>query len=162
MSNRLVPQPEPATRYLRLLAETPARLADLAKSTRDDVLSNSPGPRSWSAVQILAHVWGFSDVWTFSTLAMLAEDEPQLALFDPRRWARAVGYVRLPFQVSLGGLAVSRRELVRALQDQSLSVWARRGMIRGRAHSVYSRTRRMAEHELEHLKQLRGLLAAKG
>lgn len=161
MTNRLVPQAGLATHYLKVLAGTPACLADLAKSSGEDALSPSPDPRNWSPVQILSHVRGCSDVWTFSMLAMLAQDEPQLALIDPRQWSRAVGYARLPFQVSLEALAVSRRELLQALQDRPLSVWARRGTIGGRAHSVYSQARRMAEHELEHIEQLRGVLAAK-
>ena len=158
MSNRLVPQATLIEEYLRVLSETPAALKRLAEPFDEDGLASSPDPKSWSAVDVLAHLRACSDVWTFSIMAMLAEDEPSLAFIDPRRWARVAGYAHLPFRPSLQAFGASRAGLLTALTDQTLETWGRRCTIGGRAHSVYSQVRRMAKHEKEHQVQIAQLL----
>lgn len=158
MSKRLIPQAPMVEKYIGLLADSPLALSQMAEPYGEDALAASLGPKTWSAVEILAHLRGCSDVWTFSILAMLAEHEPTLAPMDPRRWAKAAGYARLPYRQALDDFAAARRGLIHALRDRPLADWERRCTIGGRAHSVYSQVRRMAEHELDHLDQMRGLL----
>ena len=89
MSKRLIPQAPMVEKYIGLLADSPLALSQMAEPYGEDALAASLGPKTWSAVEILAHLRGCSDVWTFSILAMLAEHEPTLAPMDPRRWAKA-------------------------------------------------------------------------
>jgi hypothetical protein len=145
---------------LGTLAATPRRLKDMAAGLSDARLSESPGGKAWSPVEVLAHIRGCSDVWSFSILAMLAEREPQLALIHPRRWARAAGYAGRPFSDSLRTFAVNRAEFLAALGGHPDSAWGRTGDIAGRAHSVYSQVRRMAKHEAGHVEQIHSLIEA--
>lgn len=160
MTNRLTPNPRVIQDSLESLSSTRSVLAELTAACDDDILSAQPAGRAWSPVEVLAHIRSCSDVWSFSVLAMLAEDEPSLALIDPRRWARAAGYAEMAFRPSLEAFGVARVELLRALGAQPGSAWGRKADIADRAHSVYSQVRRMAKHESEHVEQIRHLIEA--
>lgn len=157
MERRLQPDPQVITESLAVLASMPADLRAAARGHADAELSQAPGS-GWSVVEILAHVRGCFDVCSFSILAMLAEDEPLLALIDPRKWARAAGYAGQTFSRSLVAFEIGRGEFMEVLHALSDEGWSRMVDIGGRRHSVYSQTRRMAKHEVEHLEQIRGLL----
>jgi hypothetical protein len=117
---------------------------------------NAPSPdKAWSPIQILAHLRACSDVWTHTLYAMLAEERPNLALFDLRRWAKAAGYASLDFERSLlQTFELQRDELVRLLRALPVEAWERAATIEGRTRTVFSQARRMALHEVEHCEQL--------
>ncbi len=154
----LKPTPSEIEKHLKILEETPSRLAAATSSLSEARLSAPPlHAKGWSAVENLAHVRACADIWTYSIYAMLAEESPKLALLDERRWAKATGYARLRFRPSLRAFVLQREELLDVLQRLTLEAWARQADIDGRRHTVFSQARRMARHELEHCAQIEAL-----
>lgn len=143
--------------YLDVLAQTPHRLAACTARLSDAQLHAAPGPKAWSPAEVLAHLRGCADLWMHSIYAMLAEDKPQLALLDERRWAKAARYAELKFSPALQAFTLQRAELLAVLRGLPLERWSRAAVIAGRTHTVYSQARRMAKHEAEHCDQLETL-----
>jgi hypothetical protein len=140
--------------YVAMLEETVARISALTDRLTDEQLATPPGNKEWSVIEILAHVRGCNDVWTYSIYAMLAENNPILPDVDERRWAKAARYASLGFQQSFQALRLSRAELLRVLRDLPEAGWERTCDIGRRKHSVFSQVRRMALHEQEHWAQI--------
>jgi hypothetical protein len=145
--------PAALEKVLAALAETPPRLTALSAGHDDAALAQPPAPKAWSPQEVLAHLRGCADLWTYSIYAMLAESQPALPLLDERRWARAAGYARLPFSESLRTFSLARAELLAVLRGLPVEAWERAATIEGRRHTVFTQARRMALHEQEHWRQ---------
>lgn len=156
--SRLEATPGEIAEQLALLKSTVGRLSACTKGLSNSQLATPPDPKSWSVLQILAHLRGCADLWTYSIYAMLAEKEPVLALLDERRWAKAARYDSLPFDKSFKAFALQRSELLNVLQALEPDAWMRLADIGGRKHSVVSQVRRMARHEDEHCTQIEALV----
>jgi DinB superfamily len=152
---------EEAEKFVGILEETPKRIAASTAGMTKAQLRTAPGPRAWSAVEILAHLRACDDLWTFSLYAMLAEprQRPALPRLDERRWARARGYARLEFGPSLKAFTLARAELLGTLRGLPEEAWSLTADIGGRNHSVFSQVRRLALHEVEHRGQFEALIA---
>lgn len=157
--SRLKATPAEIEKHLALLAETPQRLATAVAGLDDAHLSRRPAERTWSAVEVLAHLRACDEVWSFSIYAMLAQDAPVLPLLDERRWAKTLRYADLGFVRSLQAFGLRRGELLHVLRQLPAESWQRSGVIEGRTHTVFSQVRRMALHEAEHCEQIETLLA---
>jgi hypothetical protein len=140
--------------YVAMLDETIQRISALTDGLTDEQLATAPGKKEWSVVEILAHVRGCNDVWTYSIYAMLAEANPILPDVDERRWAKATRYASLGFQQSFQAFSLSHAELLHVLRDLPEATWERTCDIGGRKHTVFSQVRRMALHEQEHWAQI--------
>jgi DinB superfamily len=143
---------------LSLLTETPLRIAAMTTDKDDTLLQAKHDKKSWSANDILAHVRSCADLWTHSIYAMLAENEPVFSDVNERKWAKVTRYDELPFAESLLIFSLQRGNLVRVLSALPFESWERSAMIFERKHTIFTQTRRMAKHEMEHLEQLESLL----
>jgi len=142
-----------------LLAETPRRIAACtAGLSAEQQLGRAAERRVWSAVEILAHLRGCEELWSFSIYAMLTQHNPVLPELEPRRWAKTMGYDKLEFAASFEVFAQRRAALLSVLADLQEVSWSRTATIKGRTHSVFSQVQRMAKHELEHCGQLEEML----
>jgi hypothetical protein len=150
--------PEEIEKYLKLLAETPHRLASISQGINNTRLHFSPDEKAWSANDILAHLRSCADVWGKSIQDMLARDNPTLPYVHPRQWVRKTNYLELDFHSSFQAFSAQRKELLNLLKDLTFAGWSRTAMIKGREHTVFSQTRRMALHENEHCEQLASIL----
>lgn len=150
--------PQEIDRALRLLEATPARLNALAAGIPLERLASSPGPKIWSAQEVLAHLRACADLWGASIYAMLSDSEPALADSDERKWAKLAGYTDVPFHAGLERFSHERAVLLRVLRGLETEGWERGGMILGRRHTVFSQARRMAKHEAEHCEQIEALV----
>jgi hypothetical protein len=149
-----IPKPEALPEVLALLAATPVRLAACARGLSAARLAERPNPKSWSAVEHLAHLRGCDAVWTETIYAMLVEVEPALPLLDPRQWARKLKYDQQHYADLLAAFSARRAELLAVLTPLPLAAWTRGADIGGRRHTVYSQARRLARHESEHCPQV--------
>ncbi len=143
---------------LRLLTETPGRIAAATEGLDDDQLQHRPDAKTWSANDNLAHLRACADVWGETIAAMLREDEPALKHIHPRTWMKKTDYPRLPFRDSFRDFVDQRRALLQALNDLDFADWSRGAMIKDRRHTVFSQARRMALHEVTHCEQIEGLV----
>ncbi len=155
---RLKPTSKEIELHLKQLADNPLAIRAMIAGLSADGLRWSSGKKDWSVVDILAHLRACSDVWCFSIYAMLAENQPVLPLLDEHRWAKVLGYAALSFEVSFNVFRVQREKLLRALLTINIEAWERTANIGGHNHSVFSETRCLALHEVEHLNQFQEIV----
>ena len=117
--------PTEIEKMLRLLAETPRRIAAATGTLNDNQLYLKPDKNSWSANDILAHLRACADVWSETMVLMLQEDEPTLQDISPRDWLKKSDYPALPFQESFLSFVDQRRELLQTLYDLDIVEWSR-------------------------------------
>jgi uncharacterized damage-inducible protein DinB len=142
---------------LRLLAETPRRIAAVSDDLSGEQLNLEPDSKSWSANDILAHLRACADVWGETIEAMLTKDEPVLKHISPRTWMKRAEYPQLAFSVSFQAFVEQRDDLLQTLNDPDFAGWSRGAMIKNRRHTVFSQARRMALHEVTHCEQIEAL-----
>ncbi len=144
-------------KYLELLADTPRRLTAASAGVDESRLRLKPDPSGWSAVDALAHLRACADVWGDSIESMLAEDEPKLSDLHPRQWVKRTDYPSLSFADSLQAFTRQRKKLLELLKPLRFEDWSRGAMIGERRHTIFTQTRRMAQHEAEHCAQVEAL-----
>ena len=150
--------PSEIEKYLRIISETPQRIAQAAKGLEEARLQFKADAKSWSGNDILAHLRSCADLWTHSIYAMLAENEPVFSDIDERKWAKVTRYAELPFKESFQAFSLQRENLLHVLKALPLESWERSAVIFERKHTVFSQVRRLAKHEAEHCEQITSLL----
>ena len=155
---RIQATPDEIEKHLIVLAQTPECITACTRDLDDSSLAASPDVKTWSAVQLLAHLRACADLWGYTIYSMLAENTPAFSLIDERRYAKAVRYADLTFSASFDVFCLQRAELLAVLRHLTIDKWERSGMQEGRTISVFRQVRRMALHEMEHCNQLEVLL----
>lgn len=150
--------PPEIEKYLGILAAAPQRIQEEVKGLDEAQLQFKAGEKSWSVNEILAHLRSCADLWTHSMYAMLAENEPSFSDINERKWAKVTRYADLSFAESFQAYSLQRENLIRVLRALPFESWERSALIFERKHTVFTQTRRMAKHELEHMEQIENLL----
>lgn len=143
---------------LRLLPETPQRIAVAIADVAPERLQAKTDAKAWSVNEILAHLRACVDVWVGTMDRMLLEEQPTLRHISPRTYLRKTDYLTVPFAESLALFGAERAALLEKLQPLTLEQWARSAMIQERQHTVFSQARRLALHEEGHCGQIEGLM----
>jgi len=151
-----------ANQTLRVLADTPKAIARIARGSDDRQLHLKPAPDAWSARDIVAHLRACAEVWGRSINRMVAEDHPTIRYVSPRGWINRTDYLQQGFRDSLRQLSEARAGLLETLKALNATGWSRRatftGTTLGRDATVLSYAKRIADHEVRHLDQLRRTL----
>jgi hypothetical protein len=147
---------------LTLLSATPKQIARVARGHSDRQLHRKPAPDAWSARDIVAHLRACAEVWGGSIRKMLTQDHPTIRYVSPRGWIKKTDYLEQTFAASLREFAHQRADLLETLEALDTTGWSRRatftGTTLGRDATVISYARRIAEHEVGHIDQLRRTL----
>ncbi len=147
---------------LAALSDTPKQITRIARGSNDRQLHRRPAPDAWSARDILAHLRACAEVWGRSIGRMITEDHPTIRYVSPRGWIRQTDYLEQGFRDSLREFAQARAGLVETLSALDAVGWSRRatftGTTLGRDATVLSYAKRIVDHELAHLDQLRRTL----
>jgi hypothetical protein len=146
--------------YLKLLAKTPRRIASVSKGIENTQLQRRTAKEPWSANDILAHLRSCADVWGKTIHEMLVKDNPTLPYVHPRQWIKKTDYPKLDFQLSLQAFTSQRKDLLKTLKRLSFEDWSHASMIKGREHTIFTQTRRMATHEDGHCEQIEEIIKA--
>jgi hypothetical protein len=145
-------------KHIEMLNHTPGRITAVISGLDEASLSWSPDRKTWSAVEVLAHLRACLDIWGFSIYAMLAEDIPMLPEIDERRWAVIAGYKKNSFHRSFQVFNSQHAALIEVLGGLAFESWSRESRINGRQHTIFSQVRRIAIHEVVHCVQLEELI----
>src|SRR5262245_8539573 len=149
-----------ANRIVDLLAATPARLRELVAGV-DDGGSAAPAGEEWAPLDVLAHVVAANAILAPRLLQILVRPGVTLPAFDERRWAELTARARLTPAALLDLFAAERAALVGLARTLTPAEWALEGQHEvARARSVRQIAAHMAEHEREHIAQLRALVEA--
>jgi DinB superfamily len=143
---------------LTLLAETPARIAELTADLAAAQLHTPPNQDEWSVNDVLAHLRACSDVWGTCIEAIITEDKPTLRAINPLTWIKKTDYLELEFRPSLRSFATQRADLLAVLEPLPHEGWSRTATVTG-AGKVLQRTvlfygQWLAGHERQHVKQV--------
>lgn len=149
-------------RVLTVLASTPRQIAGIARGHDERQLHRKPAPQAWSARDIVAHLRACAEVWGRGIERMIADDHPTIRYVSPRGWIKKTDYLEQDFKTSLRSFSASRTALLETLRALDATDWHRgatfSGTTMGRDASVLGYAKRIAEHEVGHLAQLRRTL----
>ena len=162
MTNSMqIPETE-ITNLLRLLAETPARLAAMTSTLKSERLERKVNDDEWTVNEVLAHLRVCAEVWGQSILVMISQEQPTLRYVSPRTVAKKRNYAIQPFGTSLLEFSRQRHELIQQLSALAQEAWSRgatfTGTTRGREQTILSYVQRMVDHEAAHLAQIEQIL----
>lgn len=149
---------------LAALSEIPQRIVRITAGVDDQLLHRQPAPDAWSARDIVAHLRACAEVWGRSIERMVTEDHPTVRYVSPRGWIKRTDYLEQSFRDSLAEFTKARAGLVAALGALDASGWSRGATFTattsGRDATVLSYAKRIVDHELIHLDQLRRTLGS--
>lgn len=148
---------------LATLAETPKEIGRIARGHDDRQLHLPPEAEAWSARDIVAHLRACAEVWGRNIDRMIQEDRPTIRYVSPRGWIKKTDYRDQGFRLSLRAFSEARAALLDTLRPLDKAGWSRRatftGTTLGRDATVLIYAKRIADHEVHHLDQLRRTLA---
>lgn len=142
---------------VRLLSETPERLAALSKGLSEAKLQEAFGQGERSFKETLAHLINTESISSGAIYLALMLDEPMLpAIHAERDLGKLLRLDLLPFSELMMYFTTRRTVLLRILVSLTEDQWSRSIRENGkqRKESVYWRARGLALHELEHLNDL--------
>jgi uncharacterized damage-inducible protein DinB len=146
--------------HIAIQRETPRALAELIAGVSDEVLRQPPSPGKWSVIEILSHLAEDEVATSWRYRQMLENDGIRLEGFDQDKWSSWGDYRSRSAKESL--------ELFRLLREANLKMfarltpeeWQRKGVHSERGPtSVEGLMRHMAGHDLNHMEQIRRILA---
>ena len=142
---------------MRLLKETPEKLAALSNGLSQKQLTTPLGSGERSPTEALAHLINTEALSSESIYLALMLKEPLIANIHAERDLGALlRFDLLSFEDLLAYFKLRRTVLMRVLESLSETQWSRviREAKKQRKESVYWRARGQALHELEHLQDL--------
>lgn len=142
---------------LRLLTETPVRLAVLSKGLSELKLQEPLGKGERSFTETVAHMINTESISSDAIYLALMLNEPMLPdIHAERDLGKLLRFDLLPFSELMTYFATRRTVLLRILASLTDEQWSRsiRDNGKQRKESVYWRARGLALHELEHLQDL--------
>ena len=142
---------------LRLLRETPERLAVLSTGLSEKELQRPLGTGERSFIETLTHLINTEAISSESIYLALLMNEPMIAnIHAERDLGKLLRFDLLPFGELMAYFKLRRTILVRVLEPLAGKQWSRliREEKKQRKESVYWRARGQALHELEHLQDL--------
>lgn len=145
------------TSVLRILAESPARLAAWSKKASAEKLIQPMGKDERTPTEVLAHLLNGEARSAEMIYQALLVEEPYFSDLHPDRdLGKVLRFDLLSFAELLTYFNLRRKVLLRVLSGLSEAQWARTIQEQGkkRKESVYWRARTLVMHELDHLNDL--------
>lgn len=141
---------------IKALAETPKRLAELARQAPPPAWTRRPQEHVWAPIEVLAHL-ADAELFHASRLRlMLTAERPILAAWDQEDLARRAGYVAWPPERALARFCERREANLELLERCSADDLARVGVHPRRgAMTVADLVALMLAHDTAHVGQIR-------
>jgi DinB superfamily len=144
---------------LKTLRATPVVLRALVGEIENDRLRTRPAAGEWAIIEVVGHLADTEERVLARVRRMLAEDNPELELFDQAALAEQRRYLDLDLEGELGRLEQLRHQHVAELEALDGSGWERTG--RHGEHgelTVELYETHVAAEEVDHLAQIARLL----
>jgi hypothetical protein len=140
--------------------EAPKTLASLIESVAEAKLTQRPSPEKWSVTEILAHLAEDELTSTWRYRQMLEHDGPELPGFDQDLWANVGDYASWEPGDALEMFRLLREANLRMFAHLTPEQWQRHGYHSERGKlTVRDLCRHMAAHDINHIEQVRRILA---
>ncbi len=141
-----------------VIAETPRRLAELAKRLGTAGLERSLAPGKWPARAILCHLADAEVAFAFRLRQALAEPHHTIQPFDQEAWGKT--YAGLPAAAALEAFSAVRRWNLALLDTVPAEAFSKKLTHPERGEMTFQVVvESMAGHDLNHLRQLEALAA---
>jgi len=144
------------------LAATPRAIAAVAGGLGVEALRRRPREGEWCLTEVLAHLLDLERTLFLPRLRrILAEDRPAFDTFDVDAWARERDQRRRDFAADLQAFSDARAETIRFLESlpggaaERLGLSGHFGPVTLAQYATHA-----ADHDLEHLAQMRDVRAA--
>jgi hypothetical protein len=144
---------------LRLQQATPARLASLVKGKTRKQLTRRPAPDKWSIAEIMAHLADAEVAIAWRIRQVLSTNAIAIQAYDQDAWANTFGYAKRDSRQSLASFRALREANLALLRSVPRKLWENYGVHQERGNeSVSHIVRLIAGHDLNHLRQIEGIL----
>lgn len=156
----------PATKsdgeLLDALRQFPTELRRAVQGASADALRRPASDGGWGAIEHLAHIRDWEEVFLGRIVAVLDRDRerPDLPAYDDALWSIEREYSSRQAERMLAEFATLRGEILDAIDRAEDGCWEREGV-----HGVYGPVSlrwllgRLHDHGVEHIRQIRELLA---
>ncbi|HZQ27915.1 MAG TPA: DinB family protein [Acidimicrobiales bacterium] len=142
------------------LRATARDLVSLTSSADRARLHRAPGPREWSAAQVVGHLADAELVYAVRFRQMIVEDRPHLAAFDEDAWAQRFALLDDELKDTVARWRALRDSTLRLLDSLEDADWRRAGVHAERGElNVRQMAALLADHDRSHLDQIRHALA---
>jgi len=147
---------------VRVQSKTVGKIERLVRRVPAARLRKRPAPGKWSVAEILAHLADGEIVTGYRMRTILGAPGTPIAAYDQDKWAEAENYAKHDPKMSLRVFATlpeANLTLVKSLrpeQRRHFGVHAERG-----EESIERIVQMMAGHDINHLRQIEAILAAK-
>jgi len=147
---------------LKVQAATAKKLERLIKGVPAAKLRKRPGPEKWSVAEILAHLADTEIVGGWRLRAILGAPGTPIAAFDQDSWVTALHYEKRDPRKCIEQFRVLREANLEMLKSLAPEQWKHHGIHSERGEETIEHIAKMyAGHDLNHLKQIEGILAKK-
>ena len=147
---------------LAVQAATAKKIDRLIKGVSPAKLRKRPAPDKWSVSEILAHLADAEIVVGFRMRLILGAPGTPIAAFDQDSWVMSGHYEKRNSQKSLDQFRAVREANLALLKSLTPDQWKHYGMHSERGQETIEHIVRMfAGHDINHLKQIEGILAGK-
>ena len=144
-------------RYARGAAVLQAALARVPR----EALQWRPGPKRWSAHEIIVHCADAETNAHGRLRTLLAEREPLIQGYDQDRWAQVLDYHTRPLDTALATVTAVRANTVPVLKAMTDADWQRAGRhTESGPYAAQDWLTIYAEHLEKHARQIDGNLTA--
>ena len=148
---------------LAVQAATPKKLARLIKGVPAGKLRKRPAPDKWSVAEILAHLADAEIVGGFRIRLILGAPGTPIMAFDQDSWVTSGHYSKRDPRKSVEQFRVLREANLALLKSLKPEQWKHYGMHSERGQeSVEHVVRMFAGHDVNHLRQIEGMLGKRG
>ncbi len=147
---------------LRVQSATVAKIERLVKRVPAARLKKRPAPGKWSVAEILAHLADDELVTGYRMRSILGAPGTPIAAFDQDKWAESQNYAKRDPRMSLRVLQTLREANLALLKTLRAEQWKQFGVHSERGEESIERLAQlMAGHDINHLRQIEAILAAK-
>jgi hypothetical protein len=140
--------------------QSPETLTRLIEGVPEQVLIQERAPGKWSIREILAHLADAEMVSTWRYRQMIEQSGATLTSFDQDEWARLGAYSETEPKESLEIFRILRKRNLQMFAQLTPEEWQCFGMHSERGKmTVQDLMRQMAGHDLNHIAQVKEILA---
>lgn len=142
-------------RFLLRLREQARDVYRLASGLTESQLSTRQEAGQWSLKELLCHLWRVQQVFEHRIEALLKQDNPAIAVYEPDGDAEFERMAARPVTELLTGFLTDRQRLLKRLESLSSQDWDRRGVHpEFPFYDLRFQIEYMVHHEAHHIYQM--------
>lgn len=144
---------------LKVQAGTAKKLERLVEGVSPTKLRKRPAPEKWSVAEIVAHLADTEIAGSWRIRSILGAPGTALQAFDQDVWVKAMHYEKRDVQKAIEQFRVNREANLALYKTLTGEQWKLYGMHSERGQETVEHIARLfAGHDLNHVKQIEGIL----